>query len=117
MRNPRTNSLGGLTMLIARWNSQANFGHKSEAIHLLKEWNEKVGSQTNIDVTKMRISTGSVGLSEALIESEFAIESLGELQDFFDKISTIQMHADWGKQMGEVIVSGSTRWDVLRLVD
>jgi len=103
-------------MMIARWQFTAKFGHKDEAIKLIKEWNEQIGAQTDIDVSKERIITGSVGASEGLVETEMEIDSLTDLGSFFDKIATIQMHADWGPKMGEVIVSGSTRWEVFRVV-
>jgi hypothetical protein len=104
-------------MMIARWHFQARFGHKQEAIALSKQWDEQIGAQTNLDVSGRRIVTGSVGASESLVEVEYQIADLGELQTFFDKIATIKMHADWGKQMSEVIVSGSTYWEVLRVVE
>ena len=100
----------------ARWHVLAQFGHKQEAISLLKEWRDQIGSQTNIDATGMRMITGSVGANEALIEMEFEIADLDALQQFYDKIGSITMHADWGKKMGEVVVSGSTRWEVFRVV-
>ena len=103
-------------MLIARWQFTAKFGRKQEAIDLIKEWNEQIGVQTNIDVSKERIVTGSVGTSEGLVESEIEIESLSELDDFFSKIASIKMHSEWGPKMGEVIVSGSTRWEIFRVV-
>ena len=103
-------------MLIARWQFTAKFGRKDEAIRLIKEWNEQIGMQTNIDVSKERMTTGSVGTSEGLVETEFEIENLAELDAFFEKIATIKMHSEWGPKMGEVIVSGSTKWEVLRLI-
>ena len=103
-------------MMIARWQFTAKFGRKQEAIDLIKEWNEQIGSQTNIDMSKSRIITGSVGASEGLVENEMEIDDLKELDDFFAKIATIQMHSQWGPKMGEVIVSGSTRWEVFRVV-
>ncbi|WP_300518161.1 hypothetical protein [Aliiroseovarius sp.] len=103
-------------MMIARWQFTAKFGYKQKAIDLIKKWNEEIGSQTDIDVTRERIITGSVGVSEGLVETEFEIEGLDELQKFFDKIATVKMHDDWGRDMGEVIVSGSTRWEVFRVV-
>ena len=33
---------------------------------------------------------------------EIEIEGLEDLQKFFDKISTISMHQDWDKRMGDV---------------
>jgi hypothetical protein len=103
-------------MMIARWQFTAKFGRKQDAIGLIKEWNEQIGAQTNIDVSNERIITGSVGVSEGLVETEFEIEDLKALDDFFAKIAAIQMHKEWGPKMGEVIVSGSTRWEVFRVV-
>lgn len=104
-------------MMIARWLFQAQFGRKQEAIALLNEWNEQIGVQTDIDVSKQRVITGSVGANEALMETELEIEGLAELERFFDKIASIKMHEEWGRRMGEVIVSGSTRWEIFRIVD
>ena len=103
-------------MMIARWQFTAKFGRKQEAIDLMKEWSAQIGAQTDIDMSKERLLTGSVGAGEGLVESELEIDNLAELDAFFDKIATIQMHADWGTKMGEVIVSGSTRWEVFRVV-
>ena len=104
-------------MMVARWTCEAKFGHKSEALALLDEWNEQIGAQTDVDMTKTRTLTGSVGAKEAIIQNEVEISNLAELDAFFDKIASIEMHAEWGKNFGEVIVSGSTYWEVFRLVD
>ena len=104
-------------MMIARWTCEAKFGMKSEALELLKEWTEQIGSQTDIDMSSARRLSGSVGAKEAVIQDEFRIANLSELDAFFDKIASIKMHADWGKKIGEVIVSGSTYWEVFRVVD
>ena len=104
-------------MMIARWTCEAKFGRKSEALALLKEWQEQIGSQVGMEAARMRTITGSVGAKEALIQDEFEIRDLTELDDFFSKIAGVKMHADWGKKMGEVIVSGSTYWEVFRVVE
>ena len=80
-------------------------------------WTKQIGSQTDIDISRSRVITGSVGAKEAIIQDEFEIENLAELDAFFDKIGSMRMHADWGKKMGEVIVSGSTYWEVFRVVE
>ncbi|NND89730.1 MAG: hypothetical protein HKN42_02615 [Granulosicoccus sp.] len=104
-------------MMIARWHFQAKFGHKQEAIDLSKEWDEQIGAQTNLNVQGARMVTGSVGAREAEVQIDFEIDNLGELQNFYDKIASIKMHAEWGKRMSEVIVSGSTYWEVFRVVE
>ena len=103
-------------MMIAIWQFTAKFGYKQEAIALIQEWNEQIGSQTNIDMSAVRLTTGSVGASEGVVYTEIPIDGLGDLQAFFDKIATVEMHQDWGRRMGEMIVSGSTRWEILRVV-
>jgi len=102
-------------MMIARWTVEARFGRKTEALDLLQQWFEQIGSQTDIDISTKRILSGSVGAGEGVIEAEFEIRGLGDLQDFFNKIATIKMHAEWGPKMGEVIVSGTANWQVYRL--
>ena len=104
-------------MMIARWTCEAKFGMKSEALALLKEWQEQVGAQVGIEATRIRTITGSVGAREALIQDEFEISGLAELDEFFSKIASVKMHADWGRKMSEVIVSGSTYWEVFRVVE
>jgi len=104
-------------MMIARWTCEAKFGMKAEALALFKEWAEQIGSQTDIDMSTSRVITGSVGVKEAVIQNELEIENLAALDAFFEKIASIQMHADWGKKMGDVIVSGSTYWEVFRVVE
>ena len=103
-------------MLIARWSCEAKFGMKGEALALLKEWQKQIGAQVGMEAKRLRTITGSVGAKEALIEDEFEIDNLTQLDEFFSKIARVKMHADWGKKMSEVIVSGSTKWDVYRVV-
>lgn len=63
-----------------------------------------------------RIITGSIGASEGLVETEMNIEGLDDLDQFFEKIATVEMHEKWGRDMGEVIVDGSTKWEVFKVV-
>ena len=58
-------------MMIARWTCEANFGMKSEALALLKEWQEQIGVQAGVDPARTRSITGSVGAKEATIQEEF----------------------------------------------
>lgn len=103
--------------MIARWHFESKFGHKHEAIALSREWDEQIGKQTDLNVEGARMITGSVGAKEAEVQIDFEIDGLDELQEFFDKIATIKMHEEWGKRMGQVIISGSTYWEVHRVVD
>lgn len=104
-------------MLIARWHVEAKFGHKQDVIDLMKEWNENVGKQTGLEIAEERMLTGSIGAREAAIETEMELENLGQLEEFFERIGKVQMHQDWGRKMSELVVSGSSYWQVFRVVE
>lgn len=104
-------------MMIARWHVSAKFGYKDEVIKLMREWEREVGSQTDIDLGKARLITGSLGAAEAELQEDMPIENLSELDGFFDKIATVKLHADWGRKMSEYVVSGSSYWEVFRVVE
>ncbi|NDW52510.1 hypothetical protein [Aliiroseovarius sp. PrR006] len=96
---------------------KSKFGHQSAVLDLMKEWDEQVAKQSGFDMKNARYMTGHIGAEEALIVTEMEIESLAELDDFFDRIGKVQIHAEWGKKMSDYVVSGSSRWDVLRVRD
>lgn len=104
-------------MLIARWNCEARFGYKQDVLNLMKEWMEQIGNQTNLDMKNSRLITGSVGAKEALIQHDIEIDDLADLDKFFDTIAGIKMHKDWGRKLSDVVVSGSTYWEVFRVVE
>ena len=43
-------------------------------------------------------------------------DSLAELERFFETIATIPEHATWGKKLEPFVVSGTSRWSILRVV-
>ena len=104
-------------MMIARWHVEAKFGHKNEVIGLMKEWDQQVARQIGLDVDRQRMVTGSVGAKEAVIETEMEISGLAELGEVFEKLASVQVHQDWGRKMSELVVSGSSYWEVFRVID
>lgn len=103
-------------MFIARWQIDARFGHKQQAIELMKEWERDIGAKAGIDMTRSVISTGSIGALEGTIENNIAVESLAELETFFAAIAKIPAHAEWGKKLEPYVVSGTSRWSIFRVV-
>jgi hypothetical protein len=45
---------------------------------------------------------------------EVTLESITSLDDFYNKIPGTE-HVSWGKEMGNYIIDGSTRWEVFRI--
>lgn len=103
-------------MMIARWHMQARFGHKQKALDTLMRWDREIGPKAGIAAGSQRILTGSVGAREAEIQSELQIDGLDNLNDFFNRLAKVPEHAAWGAELEPFIVSGSTYWEVLRVV-
>ena len=103
-------------MIIARWHIEAKFGHKQDVIASLKRWNEMFGAKVGWDASKVRMLTGSIGATEALITEEVELESLAKLHEGFEKLGTLDGHAEWSKEIEPHVVPGSNRWEVFRVI-
>lgn len=104
-------------MFSARWQIDAKFGHKQTVLEMMRQWEREIGSQAGIDDLKFQIMTGSIGAREATIETHHQVESLARLEEFFAKISKIEAHAKWGKGLEPYVVSGSSLWQIFRVVE
>jgi len=101
-------------MIVARWSITAKFGKSKEAIALLKEWNETFGEQAGMLAKGERVLIGSIGARESEIQTEVEMDSLSALDAAFTKLATMDGHAEWGRKLEPVIVSGSNHWQVFR---
>jgi hypothetical protein len=63
-----------------------------------------------------RVLTGSIGASESRIEFESQFETLAELEKSWADMGKIPAHKQFGKDLEGHIVSGSNRWEILRVV-
>lgn len=103
-------------MMIARWQIDARFGHKEEVTRSMKNWMEQFGTQIGWTADKVRLLTGSVGAPESRIISELQIKDLAELNAAWEKLGTLDGHAQWSKDLEPHIVSGSTKWEIFRVL-
>jgi hypothetical protein len=103
-------------MLIARWQIDARFGHKQTVIDLMHKWLREVGSKAGTDKMDVKLLTGSVGAREATIEINHTVENLAQLEQFFAAIGKIDAHKQWGKELEPYVVSGSSHWDIYRVL-
>jgi hypothetical protein len=104
-------------MIIARWEITAKFGQKTEAIRLLKHWDQEIGEQIGMDLSRVRTMTGSVGALESVIVQEIEFDSITAVDEFFERIKGVELHAGWGREMANVVVDGSNKWEIYRVVD
>ena len=103
-------------MFSARWQIDAKFGHKQTVLDLMRQWERDIGSQVGLANFKFQIMTGSIGAHEATVESHMQVETLAQLEEFFAKIGKIDAHAKWGKEMEPYVVSGTSFWQIFRIV-
>ena len=103
-------------MMVARWSVVAKFGYKQDLIKLMEKWVDEVGSQIGYTRDKMRLVTGSVGAPESLVQTEHIVSDLAELNATWDKLATIPAHIQWSKDLEPLVVSGSNRWEIFRVI-
>lgn len=101
-------------MIIARWHCNARFGKKPELIDRIKNWWETIGKE--IGQTDYAIYTGSIGAEESLVTVDVRVASLAELSEQWDKLGGREDHKAFGREIEPLVVSGTTRWEVLRAV-
>ncbi len=103
-------------MMIARWQIEARFGHKQTVIDSLKKWTAEIGSQIGWTEDKVRILSGSIGALESTVQTEVLVADLAELNAAWNKLGAIEAHKEWSKGLEPYIVSGTPRWEILRIV-
>jgi hypothetical protein len=103
-------------MMLARWSINARFGYKQNVIDAMQRWLREIAPQVGISVDRTRLLTGSVGTLEATVQSEHLIEDLAELQQVWDKLAQLEVHKQWGKELEPYVVSGTSRWEILRVL-
>jgi hypothetical protein len=101
-------------MFIARWHCNARFGKKQELIDKMKQWWQTIGKE--IGQTDYTITTASVGAPEALVAVDVRVRDMAELNEQWNKLAERQDHKNFGRDLEPVVVSGSTRWEILRVV-
>jgi hypothetical protein len=103
-------------MMVARWSIDAKFGYKQAVIDSMKRWLSEIGPQAGVDTARTRLLTGSVGALEATVISEHVVEDLAELNRVWDKLAAIPAHQQWSKELEPNVVSGTSRWEIYRLL-
>jgi hypothetical protein len=103
-------------MMIARWSIDAKFGYKQTAVELLQRWMQEIAPQVGFTPENMRLLTGSVGALESTLQAEHRINDLAELDQAWEKLGKIEAHKQWGKDLEPYVVSGTSRWEIYRVL-
>jgi hypothetical protein len=103
-------------MMVARWSIAAKFGYKQNVIDLMQHWLREIAPQVGFSPDKTRLLTGSIGALEATVQTEHLVADLGELNQAWEKLATIAAHKQWSKDLEPHVVSGTSRWEVYRVL-
>ena len=103
-------------MMVARWSIDAKFGYKQTVVESMKKWLKDIGPLAGVDPGRTRLLTGSIGALEATVQTEHVVENLAELQGVWDKLAATPAHAAWSKELEPHVVSGTSRWEIYRLL-
>jgi len=101
-------------MLIARWQIDARFGHKQSVIDAIKRWGEEIAPQ--VGLKNGQLLSGSIGALEATVEHNWPVETLAELERAWAQLASVPAHKQWSKDLEPVVVSGTSRWSIFRVV-
>jgi len=103
-------------MFVARWQIDAKFGHKQKVLELMRRWEEEIGRPAGTAAMGFELLTGSIGAREATIETNPRVETLAQLEGLFAAIGKNPAHAKWSKEVEPFVVSGSSVWQIFRVV-
>ena len=103
-------------MYVARWHLTARFGHKDDCLKLLQRWEIDVAHRIGWRPGSLRFVAGGVGVGDTDIEMEVKIDSLDDLESALKDMAAVPYQAEYQKRLSELIVSGSSRWTVHRIV-
>ena len=103
-------------MLIARWQIDARFGHKQTVIDLLQRWLREVGAKAGTDKMDVRCSQARSALAKPPSRQITRSRALPRLNASSSSIGKIDAHKQWGKDLEPFVVSGSSRWDIYRVI-
>jgi hypothetical protein len=103
-------------MLIARWQIDARFGQKQAVVDRVHGWGRDVAPQIGWSADRSRMLTGSIGAREATVVHEWSVADLAELEQAWATLGKLDAHRAWGKELEPHVVSGSSRWEIYRVL-
>src|SRR5262245_26895180 len=105
-------------MFVAAWQFDMQFGAREETLRMLKESKESFAKISGWKAKRTRILHGSIGAPESRIVIEHDFASLADLESSWAALrANGELFHKMVSQMKTVIVHGTPRWEVYRVVD
>jgi hypothetical protein len=100
-------------MYLIRSIAIAHSGRRDEASALLKSFAAETAKEFGLP--ESRILTGSIGIADSTVVMETPMKSLADFDDQLEKINKWSGMQRYGQKFGELFVSGSHHFEVLRI--
>lgn len=104
-------------MFIARWQFTVQSGQTDKCISLLQKWEIDVGQRIGWRPGSVRILRGFIGACDGEVEFESRFDSLSDLEGAWNDMARIPHHAEYMKLLEPLMVSGTNRWNIYRVVN
>ena len=98
---------GAWIMFVARWQFTARFGRRDECLKVLRKWYVDVAQR--VGWRSLRVLSGCIGGPESEVELEVLIDNVDDLEAAWRDMAAVPYHAEYQKQLAEVIVDGKVR--------
>jgi hypothetical protein len=98
---------------VARWSIEVQFGRKQDLFTLNERW-EKWSKERGWPAA--RVLVNAIGGSEARVEFEHTVETLADLEKMWGALPHDDAFRAWQKDMAGLVVPGSPRWEVWRII-
>jgi len=99
--------------IIARFSFDVPFGKKGDLFKGMKKWESM---EKELGFPRPEILVGSIGTPESRVELNHRFDSLASLEVVWAKLNDPRM-ADYQRELGQFVVPGSHRWEILRVQD
>ncbi len=104
-------------MYIVRWQLEARFGHMTEVMKLLRQWEIDVGQRVGWRASTVRVLQGMLGSSRCAIELETHVESLADLESSWADMERSPHHQEAMRALERFVTSGTDTWIVYKQVE
>ncbi len=97
--------------LIARFSFDVPFGKKAAVFEAMDRWE---ATRKEVGFPDPEVLIGSIGTPESRVEVNYRFDALADIEAVWARLDPARM-AGYRKDMAELVVPGSHRWEVFRV--
>lgn len=104
-------------MFLCQWSLDIQFGKQGDALRIIKEWGaEKMRSSGFSKSVSGRVYVGYIGKSPAHIVDEYVFRSMDDFEKALADMAK-PVFKQFAVQMAGVIIPGSQKWSIFKIIE